>query len=135
MSINRACSLLGYSKQAYHKREKKTAIRAESAETVIKKVGEIRTDMPRLGTRKLYYLLNEQFKESNLKVGRDKLFSILKSANLLIVNRKCYIRTTNSSQWQRKHKNLIVDLIPQKPEEVLVCDITYANNGLKEPKK
>ena len=34
--------------------------------------------MPRLGTRKLYYLLKEGFKNEGIKIGRDALFAYLK---------------------------------------------------------
>lgn len=81
--------------------------------------------MPRLGTRKLYYLLSEEFEQGGLKVGRDKLFSILRASNLLIHKKKRYVRTTDSSQWQRQHDNLVEGYVPEKPEELLVCDITY----------
>jgi hypothetical protein len=37
-----------------------------------------RMKMPRLGTRKLYYLLQDEIKQSGIKIGRDGLFSYLK---------------------------------------------------------
>lgn len=33
--------------------------------------------MPRIGTRKLYYMLAETLKEHKIKIGRDKLFDLL----------------------------------------------------------
>jgi transposase InsO family protein len=121
--------LLGYSKQAYHKREKEGSIRtaqqAQKRESVLASVKSIREDMPRLGTRKLYYLLSDEFEQSGLKVGRDKLFSILRDSNLLIHKKKRYVRTTDSSGWLRQHDNLVEDYVPEKPEELLVSDITY----------
>lgn len=121
--------MLGYSKQAYHKREKEGALRAshqiEKTEAVLKSVKTIRKEMPRLGTRKLYYLLSEEFEQSGLKVGRDKLFLILRASNLLIYKKKRYVRTTDSRDWRRQHDNLVEGYVPEKPEELLVCDITY----------
>jgi putative transposase len=120
---------LGYSKQAFHKREAKAESKADykanSEQEVLSSVAEIRADMPRVGTRKLYYLLSKKFEDGGIKVGRDKLFSILKSSNLLIVKRKRYVRTTDSSSWLRQHENLVEDFVPEKPEELLVSDITY----------
>ena len=92
---------------------------------VLKSVAVIRSDMPRLGTRKLYHLLKEEFEQGGIKVGRDKLFSILRDSKLLIHKTKRYVRTTDSSQWRRQHKNLVADYVPEKPEELLVSDITY----------
>lgn len=82
--------------------------------------------MPRIGTRKLYYLLQGQLKE--LRVGRDMLFRILKANHMLIEQRRQSHVTTNSHHRFRKHKNLIDGLIPSQPEQVWVSDITYVGN-------
>ena len=79
--------------------------------------------MPRLGTRKLYFLLKDHLKSIN--VGRDKLFRILKANHLLITAKKSYHITTNSHHRFRKHKNNICNLKINKPEQVWVSDITY----------
>lgn len=82
--------------------------------------------MPKIGTRKLYYLLEEELKE--LKVGRDKLFTILKANNLLIKPKRKYHVTTNSHHRFRKHKNQIKQIEITRPEQVWVSDITYIGN-------
>lgn len=79
--------------------------------------------MPRLGTRKLYYLLGEQLQE--LGVGRDRLFRILKANHLCIYPKRCYHVTTNSHHRFRKHKNLVENLPIIRPLQVWVSDITY----------
>jgi putative transposase len=121
--------LLGYSKQAYHKREKKALIKEAAQKEVqievISKVLELRSEMPRIGTRKLYHILEGEFKEGGIKVGRDKLFSVLRDSDLLVKRRKKYTKTTDSSQWRRENEYLIEDYVPEKPEQVLVADITY----------
>jgi len=82
--------------------------------------------MPKIGTRKLYYLLEDELKE--LKVGRDKLFKILKANQLLIKPKKKYHITTNSHHRFRKHKNQIKEMEFIRPEQVWVSDITYIGN-------
>lgn len=82
--------------------------------------------MPKIGTRKLYYLLQDSLKE--LGVGRDKLFEILKANHMLIKPKRSYHITTNSHHRFRKHKNLIEDLNIERPEQVWVADITYVGN-------
>ena len=89
-------------------------------------VSEIRLKMPRIGTRKLYYLLQGSLQE--LGVGRDKLFSILKANHMLIKPKRSYHITTNSHHRFRKHKNLIDQLGIKRPEQVWVADITYVGN-------
>lgn len=85
-------------------------------------------DMPRLGTRKLYYLLKDEFAARGLKIGRDGLFSCLRSEHMLVAPRKNYTKTTNSKHWLRKHPNLLLDKEVTRPEEVFVSDITYVKS-------
>lgn len=82
--------------------------------------------MPRLGTRKLYYLLKNEL--SILNVGRDKLFRILKANHMLIKPKRSYHTTTDSHHRFRKHKNLVTNVEIEKPEVVWVSDITYVGN-------
>ena len=82
--------------------------------------------MPKIGARKLYYLLEDDLKA--LKVGRDKLFKILKANSLLIKSKKKYHITTNSHHRFRKHKNQIKEIEFIRPEQVWVSDITYIGN-------
>ena len=89
-------------------------------------VNQLRLQMPRIGTRKLYYLLQEEL--PTLGVGRDKLFAILKANHMLIKPKRSYHITTNSHHRFRKHKNLIEHLEIRKPEQVWVADITYVGN-------
>ncbi len=85
----------------------------------------IRREMPALGTRKLHYLLEPICRVEGIKYGRDKLFALLRREGLLIKKRRKYTCTTNSKHWLRKHPNLIKDIIPDRPEQIWVADITY----------
>lgn len=84
-----------------------------------------RIQMPRLGTRKLYFLLEGTFKQRQLKVGRDKLFSFLKDEHMLIKPRKSHTKTTMSKHWLYKHPNRIKEKTFDQPEQLWVSDITY----------
>ena len=81
--------------------------------------------MPRLGTRKLYYLLKNDFESLHIKIGRDALFDYLRAENLLIKPQKSYTKTTQSKHWLHKHPNLLQGIKPQRAEQVFVSDITY----------
>lgn len=89
------------------------------------KVLSIRQQMPRLGTRKLYYMVKEQFKQEHISIGRDKLFRLLREERLLIARKKRYTKTTNSKHWMHKYPNLIKEMPIIMPEQVWVSDITY----------
>ncbi len=79
--------------------------------------------MPRLGGRKLYHMLKGELKV--LKVGRDKLFDILRANNMLVEPKRSYHITTNSLHRFKKHKNKVKDIEVSKPEQIWVSDITY----------
>ncbi len=97
----------------------------EESEEVIEMVRQIRKRMPRIGSRKIYHLLKGEFEAKGIKVGRDKLFEILRKNRLLITRRKRYIQTTNSKHWLKKYPNLIKGLEIDGPERLWVSDITY----------
>ena len=81
--------------------------------------------MPREGVRKLKISLKNDFDKANLKVGRDTLFNILRKQNMLITRKKPSHRTTNSFHRFYKHKNIIKDVLVNRPNQVWVSDITY----------
>lgn len=118
--------MIGIHRQDYYKSIYRKEEKIELAEKVLGLVNDIRIQMPKIGTRKLYYLLKDQLKL--LKVGRDKLFSILKANHLLIKVKKQYHVTTNSHHRFKKHKNQVEKLEINRPEQVFVSDITYLGN-------
>lgn len=123
------CGLFGVDRQVYYRKKKNKQKRQNIASQVIELVLEIRQKMPRIGTRKLYYLLERKL--DLLAVGRDRLFRILKANHLLIIPKRSYRVTTNSHHRFRKHKNMIEQLAITRPEQVWVSDITYLGNREK----
>ncbi|MFD1470414.1 IS3 family transposase [Hymenobacter caeli] len=96
-----------------------------AARCVLDLVAEVRENHPRMGGKKLYYLLKEQLVKQGIKLGRDALFDLLAANNLLIHRRKRKAITTFSRHKFRKYPNLIKDLAPLRPNQVWVADITY----------
>lgn len=95
---------------------------------IISFIKTVRMRQPRIGTRKLYYLLNEQ-SDDKLHIGRDRLFSLLKERRLLVPVRRAYHKTTDSHHRFRRHPNLLKagpeQVVVCHPEQVWVADITY----------
>jgi transposase InsO family protein len=120
--------LFGLSRQAYYQSKARYKARQKVLSQVKPLVLQVRRDMPRIGTRKLYYLLKDDFDRLGIKIGRDSLFAYLKSESMLIVAKKNYTKTTNSKHWMRKYPNLMKDKLPQRPEEYFVSDITYVKS-------
>jgi len=92
---------------------------------VLELVKEERIEQPRVGTRKLYETLLTSFKNVGLKVGRDKLFDILREYDMLVKRKKASCKTTDSYHRFHKHKNLVKDMDVTAPNQVWVSDITY----------
>lgn len=86
----------------------------------------LRLEMPRIGTRKLYHILEPVLKEK--KVGCDRLFDILRANHMLIKPVRSYHVTTHSHHRFRRYKNLVANREPIRPEEIWVSDITYIRN-------
>ncbi len=120
------CNLLGVNRQVYYRAKKALIHKQSLAQQVISLVRTIRNTMPKLGTRKLYFMLSDELKA--LKVGRDKLFRILKANHMLIKPKKRYHITTDSHHRFRKHKNNVSNIDIIRPEQVWVSDITYIGN-------
>lgn len=117
--------MFGYTKQAYYKSKTDKEHRFATEHLAKEAVLQIRRKMPRIGTRKMHFMLKEQFKESRIKMGRDRLFKLLEKEGLLIIKRKKYTITTNSRHWMYKYPNLTKDLRLYRPEQLWVADITY----------
>lgn len=125
MKLTRSCRLFGVSRQAVYQARNRAQLRAEELSRIKPLVQTVRMQMPRLGTRKLYYLLRDEFVRQGIKVGRDALFDYLRSEHMLIRPKRSYTKTTNSKHWLRKYPNLLKDRDAIRPEEVFVSDITY----------
>lgn len=128
MSLSLSCRLLGISRQAIYQQEKRKEARALELSPVKDMVLELRRYMPKIGTRKLYWLIKPKLETAGIKLGRDGLFSYLKTHNLLVKPKRSYTKTTNSKHWMKKHPNLLKEFKPEKTEQVFVSDITYVES-------
>jgi putative transposase len=81
--------------------------------------------LPRVGTRKLHYLIKGELERQGLQFGRDKLFDLMRLNDLQIKPRRRYTQTTMSKHWLRKWPNLIKNIIVKNIDQVWVSDITY----------
>ena len=123
--------MFGYTRQAYYKHKSDRLKRQQELIVIRELVMNIRIKMPRLGTRKLYYLLKGELQKQEIKMGRDVLFNFLRAEQLLIKPKRSYVKTTNSKHWMKKYPNLIKKLEIRRPEQIWVSDITYikTSNG------
>jgi len=75
--------------------------------------------------RNLHASLSEDFSNHKIKMGRDKFFDLLRSNGLLMSRKRRRTITTLSYHHYHKYPNKIKDLVVNKPNQVLVSDITY----------
>ena len=127
------CQQFGYSKQAYYKHVnhiEKNAVVEDVVVGLIKKKREI---WKRGSGRNLHQSLKKEFKEHQIKLGRDKFFDVLRQNGLLVKPKRIRAKTTCSYHHFNKYKNLIEAASTERCNEIWVSDITYI--WLKEQDK
>lgn len=123
------CGLFGKTRQAFYDKNIRAVIRLNDEYFVLELVLLIRREMPFIGLRKLYHLLEPEMHQKAIKMGRDKLYSLLLVHGLMLKPSKRYHQTTFSNHKLRYYPNLIVDLIPDSADQLWVSDITYLRVG------
>ncbi|HAH55978.1 MAG TPA: IS3 family transposase [Flavobacterium sp.] len=124
-SISEICLSFGLTRDAYYKYSIRVKKRDVVVSKVLNQVKEERKDQPRVGTRKLYKSLHGSFAKEGLKVGRDKLFDILREQQMLVKRKKSFCKTTDSYHRFHKYKNIVKDMEVTAANQVWVSDITY----------
>ena len=119
------CRLFGKTRHAYYDSLWRREDSLVKEDIILQVVASIRKELPRLGTRKLHYMLRDKLSPHQIQLGRDYLFDLLAGHKLLVRQRKRRITTTDSRHWMKKYTNLIKELVVIRPEQVWVSDITY----------
>lgn len=117
--------MLGFTRQGYYQYWQRQAGQVSYDADILQLVRKIRQDHPRIGGRKLYRMLEKEFLEREIKMGRDGFFDLLAANKLLIRRRRRKMRTTFSGHPFRKYPNLIKELVVERPNQLWVSDITY----------
>jgi len=127
--IGTLCGLFGKTRHAYYDHLWRTDQTVIKEDIVLSHVYGIRDQMPRIGARKLHFMLEPLLAGHGIKIGRDYLFELLSYHRMLIRQRKRKAVTTNSRHWMRKYANLVRNLDVTRPEQLWVSDITYIRMG------
>jgi transposase InsO family protein len=121
--MDQICQHFGISRQAhYQKRQREYQRQVEDA-LVLEMFRQVRRKHPRMGTRKILSKLQPNLALEGLHIGRDRLFDVLRSQDLLIQRKKIYRRTTIPGLFRAP--NRLPGLTIFHPNQVWVCDITY----------
>lgn len=119
------CQYFGYTRAGYYKSRSKQDSDQVSDSIILEMVQQERHQQPRLGGKKLYWLLQKDIHQNYPHFGRDKFLELLRKHDLLIGRKRQYRKTTNSYHHFYKHKNLIKEKSPNAPCQVWASDITY----------
>jgi putative transposase len=119
------CRLFGKTRQAWYFHHHQLLEQEKDDIIILDMVRIIRNFQPKIGTRKLYFMIKPMLEKHEIKIGRDKLFSFMNRYNLHIKQKRRKMTTTNSNHWYRKYDNLIKGFVPTAINQVWVSDITY----------
>ena len=123
MSISTLCQTVGITRQAYYQERQRRAGEMVRDARVLSMVRMIRCRHPKMGTRKLLVRLEPQLEQESLRIGRDQLFTLLRTANLLVRRERQPRRTTWSGGLRLP--NRVAGLTITQIDQVWVTDITY----------
>lgn len=117
---------MGITRQNYYARRQGRQRRKVDADLVVALVVAERKVQPRLGTRKLHFMFKGILAKAGVRLGRDRMFEVLREPGLLLEPKPTeYPCTTNSHHCLPVFTNRIKGLAVSKPNEVWVGDLTY----------
>ncbi|MGY6523094.1 MAG: IS3 family transposase [Mongoliitalea sp.] len=125
MSLFSCCSYFGYSRAAYYDWTKRKHREEAMYGLVLDLVRDHRIIHPRMGIRKLYKLISPDLDKFGIKLGRDKLFDLLRSEGLLIKPKRKYVVTTQSFARYSQYNDLFNGKEWSTVDQAWVSDITY----------
>lgn len=116
--MNELYRVLGYSKQAFHKKLDREKIRLSQKRYLLSMIYKIRSNHPTMGCRDMYYKLQPE------NIGRDGFELFCKEEGLSVPKVKNWRRTTDSSGVIR-FENLTENICLLKINQLWQSDITY----------
>jgi transposase InsO family protein len=131
VTVGAVCRKVGISRQNYYARRKARQRREVDAELVVALVIAERQLQPRLGARKLHFMLKGTLAQEGVVLGWDGFIEVLRQKGLLLEPKPAaYPCTTNSHHCLPVFRNRIKGLAVSKPNEVWVGDLTYIRTAM-----
>ena len=120
------CRRIGMTPQNYYARRQHRSRRAVDVELLLELVRGERREQPRLGVRKVCYLIGPELKKAGVRIGRDRVFEELRKAELLVPRKRSeWPKTTHFNENLPVFKNLDQEVTVKRRNQVWVADITY----------
>lgn len=121
VTVSGLCRASGLSRQAYYQGRSERQATARETESILSAVRKERLHQPRIGGRKLHFLLQA----TGVPVGRDTLFRTLTEHDLLVRPKKKAVRTTYYDENLPVFRNLLYEFKPTQTHQVWVSDVTF----------
>lgn len=112
-------------RQNYYKQRQQRSRRKVDESLIISLVRRERQQQPRLGCRKIHWLLRDELREAGVEVGRDRMFEVLRNHGMLVKPLPKAPRTTYSRHSLPVFRNLIAELEMTNSNQIWVSDVTY----------
>ncbi len=123
--VTSLCALAGVTRQAFYKQDDGLLFRRLALEQfVVQFILEVREKDPMMGMDKLWRMYRSRFSDE-YRIGRDAFRSIMHERGLNTRNVKRAPRTTDSRHNLPTYPNLVKSVIPTRPNQIWVSDITY----------
>jgi transposase InsO family protein len=119
------CDYFQYTRAAYYKSVQEQEKDSFSESLILDMIHRERHLQPRLGGKKLYWILCSEIHQIAPHLGRDKFFDLLRKYDMLVERKRQYHKTTHSYHHFHKYGNLIKELSVSRPNQVWASDITY----------
>lgn len=125
VGLEKLCRLFGKSRQAFYDHSWRRVDDKMQKALIIDLVRSVRKKLPKVGTVKLLYMLKEDFSAHKISIGRDSFFKLLREHDLLVKQKKRFIRTTMSNHHFKKWPDLTENMTVTAVDQLWVSDITY----------
>lgn len=125
MTVRGLCQRVDMSRANFYKGHRLRQQRRIDAEPILQMVRQERRLQPRLGTRKLRTVLAPELAAAGLRLGRDRMFDLLREHDMLVPPLAGAPRTTDSRHSLGVFGNTAKDVATTGGNQVWVADITY----------
>lgn len=125
VGLERLCRLFGKSRQAFYDHSWRRDDDKMQQAIIVDLVRSVRKKLPKVGTIKLLYMLKDDFSAHSISIGRDSFFDLLRDHDLLVKQKKRFVKTTMSNHHFKKWPDLSGSIVVTAVDQLWVSDITY----------
>lgn len=121
-NVEELCGLFGKSRQAYYKSSNYANKQQNKHGQILGFVRKEREDQAKIGAEKLLHMLRTK---TQIAIGRDAFYDLLRSNNLLIRRARKYRPATTNGDGSSLYPDLRKRLVVKSINQLWSCDITY----------